>query len=87
MPAFLHSTQSAKYDVDRSAAEPLFGRTDRTAIRRAARQSMTGPLWLLDVLDDAWYLGCTAFGFWDTGLNTTQRRQQFEAASGGIGLA
>jgi len=30
---------------------------------------------------------CTAFGFWDTGLNTTQRRQQFEAASGGIGLA
>ena len=30
---------------------------------------------------------CTARGFWDTGLNPTQRRQQFEAASGGIGLA
>ena len=30
---------------------------------------------------------CTACGFWDTGLNPTQRRQQFEAASGGIGLA
>jgi hypothetical protein len=31
--------------------------------------------------------GCTACGFWDTGLNPTRRRQQFEAASGGIGLA
>jgi GTP cyclohydrolase II len=30
---------------------------------------------------------CTACGFWDTGLKPTQRRQRFEAASGGIGLA
>ena len=30
---------------------------------------------------------CTACGFWDTELNPTQRRQEFEAASGGIGLA
>ena len=30
---------------------------------------------------------CTACGFWDTGLKPTQRRQQFEAACGGTGLA
>ena len=29
---------------------------------------------------------CTACGFWDTGLNPTQRRRQFEAVCGGIGL-
>src|SRR4051812_47548485 len=30
---------------------------------------------------------CTACGFWDTGLNPTQRWQQFEVASAEIGLA
>jgi hypothetical protein len=30
---------------------------------------------------------CTACGFWDTGLNPTQRWQEFEVASAEIGLA
>ena len=32
-------------------------------------------------------LWCTACGFWDTGLNPTQRWQEFEVASAEIGLA
>ena len=30
-------------------------------------------------------LNCTACGFWDTGLNPTQRWQQFEVASAELG--
>ena len=54
----------------------------REGLKVPAKQPKRGRLWLNDGS-----CICTACGFWDTGLNPTQRRQQFEAASGGIGLA
>ena len=54
--------------------------TIRTRAPEAARIGLeSGPL-------SAWHW-CTACSFWDTGLHPTRRWQQFEAASGEIGLA
>jgi tetratricopeptide (TPR) repeat protein len=65
------------------------GRFDE-ALTAAGRASQANPRFSVPCVFQTAALAsrdCTACGFWDTRLNPTQRRQQFEASSAEIGLA